>query len=284
MDNKKVTINELNSGEFVGLSVIKIKSIPDISVLRPQFDSTKEANLAFQRQMSGALSETHQIYRSLDPSPFKEQYISLELLWLAEPAQNQIYAADIQLYIIIRNISSQVKRAKEQCVRINEVIKNMLLMQRYEFEEISFDQLYGKLQGVDCSSIYAVVKDERVEAMQSPLMPVCYCYDQINSSGTALSKISNALINAPYSAVSIQLIATRFTSDEQGVLGQTSQILDMLSKGIADRNMGNIRYSQAEAPAKIYRYYEESKAGALFQYNFVVYGSSLNADNLATSI
>ena len=61
-------------------------------------------------------------------------------------------------------------------------------------------------------------------------------------------------------------------------------MLDTLTRGVMDQSIGNISFSLAEKHAETYKFYEENKNGALFQFNLVIYGMGQAADSVASSL
>lgn len=94
---------QINSGEFIGMKILLIKSIPHISVLSDNVEQEEHIK-QYARDMSNLLSEIYQQYKEMYKQMGQNPDISIELNWITEAVSNQPYKAKINLYLIIRNI------------------------------------------------------------------------------------------------------------------------------------------------------------------------------------
>ncbi|MCD7866501.1 MAG: ATP-binding protein [Clostridiales bacterium] len=283
MAQNEISAKYLTNNEMVVLGALEITAIPDVSVVGGQ--TPEEAILAnYKDEMGQLLSEIYQNYKvkSINEGCYKD--VSLELLWLTEPVENQPYQAKIRLFLIIRTIDTDRARGIGLVESFLTVCKATLDLQKYEYRSISYDDLSVGIAGVKNQSVKAIVKEEYVEDLQNALLPACYAFDRIPGMTRDLSRIVNALIHYPDCAVSFQLIPTMLSNEEQAELSRTSQILDTLRSGIHDMTVGNVAFSMADRHAETYRYYMQQKNSALFLYNILVYGEADAVSGIASRV
>jgi len=278
------SITDLNSGEHIGLSVLEITSIPDISILQTRFSNIEDADLQYKLDIANLLSELHQSYKANIHQNNNISDVSLELLWVTQEVKNQPYKAEIKLYIIVRSIDYSKNAIEDTINLLLRICEATLTLQKYEFRVITYEELSGILAKVTPEEIRAIVKEERIENLQNQILPTCYSFDRFAPSMQDLSRIVNSLIEYPGCAVSYQLIPAAYTYAEQDILGKMTQNLDTLSKGITDHGVGSISFTLAERHAETYRYYENNKNKALFNFNILIYGTTMAVASISTRI
>jgi len=129
-----------------------------------------------------------------------------------------------------------------------------------------------------------VVKSERLENLQNSLMPYCFSFDRIAVTENDMSRIVSSLIDYPNCAISFQLIPVAYSPEEAAAVDGNTQMLDTLSKGVADQGIGNISFALAEKHAETYKYYSQNKNTAQFAFNILTYGTSDATNSIATRI
>lgn len=278
------SISELNSGEYVGLEAIEIVSVPDVSILQRKYSNVENIDLEYKKDMSSMLSEIYQSYKLNQNKDGSFKEVSIEFLWLTQEVKNQPYKASIKLYLIARAIDVDKTKLSNTLHSIIQISKSTLTLQKYEYKDISHDELATAFSKVKEQEIRAIIKDERMENLQNQILPSCFSYDRFTESGQNLSRIVNSLINYPNCAVSFQLIPTTYTYEETDIIGKIRQALDTLTKGITDQSVGNISFSLAEQHAETYKYYSDNKNNAAFNFNILVYGESQAVANISTGI
>lgn len=283
-EREMVSYEMLNNGELVGAAIIEITTIPDISILSSKYASAVDADVDYKKRMSGLLAEAYQNYRSVEMYTGIAPDLSLELLWITEPIQNQPYSARIRMFLIARAIGNNQNELTKSIAQLIKSCKSVLMLQKYEFADIAYVDFSPLLRNVNANSIKALVKEEKLENLQNQLLPQCLSFDRIPQSESGLSRLVNSLIDFPNCAISMQLIPTKLSAMEVDALGRTRQMLDTLTRGIMDQSIGNISFSLAEKHAEIYKFYEDNKNNALFQFNLVVYGNGQAIDSLASSL
>lgn len=271
----------LESGEYVALGVIEITSIPHLSILQKRFSATMNIDTEFKHDMARFLSEVFQNYETANG---KSQNISLELLWTTHNVINQPYKASIALRIVIRAIGNNDDSAKEMVKSIMRICKGTLDFCKYGYKDIEFSELASHVRNISDQSIKAIVKSERLEHLQNNLMPYCYTFQRVPITENDLSRIVNSLIDYPDCAVSFQLIPVTYSDEEASVIDGNAQILDTLSKGIADQSIGNVSFALAGKHAETYKYYSHNKNTAQFAFNVLIYGNSSAVNVITTRI
>lgn len=283
-EREMVSYEILNSGELVGVSILEITAIPDFSIISSKYASIVEADNDYKKGMASLLTEAYQNFRTTEMYTGIAPDLSLELLWITEPVQNQPYNARIRLFLLVRAIGNNKDEIAQSITQMIKISKSVLTLQKYEFVSVVYADFRPLLSSINGDSIKALVKEEKLENLQNQLLPQCLSFERIPQNESNLSRLVNALIEYPNCAVSLQLIPTKLSPVEADTLGRIRQMLDTLTRGVMDQSIGNISFSLAEKHAETYKFYEENKNGALFQFNLVVYGMVQAADSVASSL
>lgn len=279
-DNKY--FSKLSSGEVVALKAVEITSIPHISIINSRLEITEAETLQkYKSDINGLLSEIYQVYKNISTSSGVSKELSIELLWLTKEVANQTFNARIRLIVIIRSIDNDNISALKSVDRVKKLICDSLRLQKYEYADYDNDALIKDIAGIKDSSVKAIIKEEKAENLNSPLMPYCYSYDVLPETDSDLSRIVNTLINYPGCALSIQLMPTVYYQNETAEIDNTTQMLETLSKGIMDQGVGNISFALAEKHAEIYKYYADRKNMPLYSFNVLIFGDADSASNIA---
>lgn len=274
---------EISSGEYVGVCSIEITSIPDISIISSGYQDHTDIEKEYMNNFSSLASEVFQNYKYII-SQNSNAEISMELLWVTEPVNNQPYKAKIRPFLVIRAISGDQSSAQAIIEQIYSLYESSLKLQKYGFEEIEFTRLTEIISGVQIEDGIAIVKDEREENLNTQFLSAVYSIDVFDSYAHDMSSIMNELTEQPYSMLSIQLFPTQLTVEEKTEIARIAQILDTLNKGVMTQGVGNVSISAAGRLAEIYKYYQTVSAGAMFGYNIIVAGSYGNTDKLASKV
>lgn len=274
---------QINSGEFIGMKILLIKSIPHISVLSDNVEQEEHIK-QYARDMSNLLSEIYQQYKEMYKQMGQNPDISIELNWITEAVSNQPYKAKINLYLIIRNICKDQQEGERTLQTLLGLVKATLDNGKYEYVESSFVDYSSKISFDNAINCQAIVKEERLEDLQNSYMPVCYAFDKLPTDYQDLSRIANILIMYPGCSVSFQLIPTYYNNEELAELNKLNQNVNMLSQGVSDRQIGNVSFTNAERLSMLYKYYADNKSRALFQYNITIYGDSSSLNAVSTRV
>lgn len=279
--NKENTI-ELRSGEVAAAKAFEVTSIPTLANLQDDFRHDDDIEDSYRKSFISLLTEVHQSYKNYAKENSSTE-VSLESLWITEKVDNQPFQAKVRLFFIIRSIAKDESKALAVIERIYNSVSSNIISRKYHIEDFAINDIRLLMTSVDTDSVRTVVKDERVDSLQNQIFPYCYTFDVLDSSSKDLSSLVSTLITHPNCAVSIQLVPTMFSYEEEGALTQFSQSLNSLSKGVMSPGSGNISFSSAEFAAAKYKYYQTNKGGSLFEYNILIYGSEQAADDIAAS-
>ena len=239
----------------------------------------------FKNGMMGMLAEVYQTCKNFSLSSHNSfPDVAIELLWCTEPVQNQPYQAAIRMFLILRGIGQDEATVASLLDKVANLCTVTLRLQKYTYSDVDVEAFLPLLREVDTSSIIALVKDEKLINLQNMLMPSCLGFDRIPESTAGLSKLVNSLMGFPNVAVSIQLIPTVLAPETRASLEQNFQMLDTLSHGIMEQGIGNVSFASASNPLETYRFYHDNQDQALFDFNFVVYGSHLQGDSVASAL
>lgn len=284
----KLSVIELENGEFVSLSAIEITTVPDISIIGETSTQNtvlqKDYNEEYKVDFANLLSEVFQHYKLSSNSGDNKQDISLEILWTTSPASNQAYQANISIFIVLRVIDSDQTSLQTSLNNIHNICTSTLNLQRYEFKQVTADRIKTVLGGISQDEIKVLVKDEHVAVLQNQILNECYTFDRFPETTQDLSKIVNVLIDTPDCCVSFQLIPTTYEPYEVDTLDKMTNILETLNKGVQDHIMGNVGFALAEKHAELYKYYSKHKTSALFLYNIIISGTSQAVNKVSTRV
>lgn len=274
---------QINSGEYIGMRILAIKSIPHISILSENY-TPQEHIEHYAQDMANLLNEVYQQYKELFKQPGQNTDIALEVSWVNETVVNQPYKAKIHLFFVLRSIHREQEQADKMLQVLLGLMKATLDSGRYEYNECSFADYYSAFKAATGGGVQAIVKEERIEDLQNSYLPACYAYDKLPTDYQDLSRIANILIMHPGCAVSFQLIPTYYNNEELTELNRLNQNVNMLSQGINDRQIGNVSFTNAERVSQLYKYYSDNKNRPLFQYNIIIYGEFQSLSAVSTRV
>lgn len=284
MPSDNISVECLTNGERIALAAIEITSVPHASVIGDGTKAAEEIVLQYKAEFSGLLNEVYQAYKAMSTTAGCSKDISMELLWKTTAVSNQPFHAGIRLFLILRAIDSGEQAVTDSMEVLVKLCLSTLTLQKYQFRHIPYAELAVLVGHISDACIKALVKEEKVENLQNQLFPFCYSYGRLPASEQDLSKIVNVLIDYPDCAVSMQLMPTAFEVAETAEIDRITQTLETLSKGVMDQGVGNISFALAEKHAADYRYYSESKSGALFAFNILIYGDVTAVSNISSRV
>lgn len=283
--NYTMGVCQINSGEYICSRILKIQSIPHISILGGMDVTEQVATIVrCAEDMSNMLSEVYQYYKDLYTRSGQPHDMSAEITWASKPVLNQPYKADVNLYIVLRTIHAQKEESENIASNILTLFKSTLNNAKYEFSEIDLTALSESLPFSSTQRVQAIVKEESIVDLQNQYIPACYSFDRLPTEYPDLGKIASILTDNPDSAVTLQLIPTYYTPEELSELNRTNQNISMLSRGVSDRQIGNLSISSAHHVSELYKHYVDNENRALFVYNIFVYGQSSSLVSVATRV
>lgn len=133
-----ISLIEVNSGEYIGVSCMEITSIPDISVIRSGYSESVDIEKEYINYFENLSSEIYQNYKYII-SQNQNAEIVMELLWMTEPVSNQSYKARIRPFIIIRAVSGDEISVKAIVEQVYGLYESALKLGKYSFEEKEFN-------------------------------------------------------------------------------------------------------------------------------------------------
>lgn len=277
---------QIFSGEFIAIDVLKISSIPHMSILSESISSAEQSQMvmSYAQNMANTLTEIYQQYKDKYTRTGINPDLALELTWITEPVVNQPYKARINLYISVRAINQNPSLAENSVNEIITLVSSALDADKYEYRNEPLSSYYSSLKNANKDNVLAITKEERLEDLQNQYFPVCYAFDTFPTDYQDLSRIVSILIANPDCAVSFQLIPTYYTPDELAEINRSNQTLNTLSRGVADQQVGNMSITAAEKVADLYRYYFENKSRSLFTYNILVFGGGTSLTSVSTRV
>lgn len=277
---------QINSGEYIGISICQIKSIPHISILTEDLSVRGQeyaiANMG--HDMAGMLTEVYQQYKDAFTKTGVNPDMSLEINWISEPIENQPYKAKVSLFCIIRGIHRDKQSCEQMVGILSRMFKATLDSEKYEYAELEFSDYHSIFSKVSKENIRAIVKEERMEDLQNSYLPACYAFDMFPIDYQDLSRLANILISHPYCAVSFQLIPTFYNQDELNELNRINQNISVLSHGVSDSQLGTLSISAASRIAPVYHFYSDNKSRALYHYNILVYADTTSMSSVSTRV
>lgn len=272
-----------NTGAL-SIEAICITSIPHLSILchdEHWQDANERITLQYKEDMKGLLYELYQYYRMRTMESNTQQMDALELLWATTPVENQPYKAALSLYLIIRSIQPTNNKAEETVKAMMSICQKNLTHDKYSYEECEPETIRRILATVDINSPKAIVKSERIDAINTTVLQTCYTYDAFMPTSVDMSRLVNVLIQNPRCALSIQLIPSYFTLEEINELSSKSQVLSMLVNGVSVQGVGNIQVELAKRPLNTYNYYHTHSDQPLFSFNVVIFAQNSAAAQIA---
>ncbi len=278
--------HQIHSGEFIAFEVLKISSIPHMSILSesPSAAEQNQIVVSYAQSMANTLTEIYQQYKDKFTRTGVCPDIALELTWITEPIINQPYKARINLYVSVRSINQNPSLAENTVNAIITLISSALDTDKYEYKKEPLLSYYSLLKNVNRDNVQAIIKEERLEDLQNQYFPICYAFDTFPTDYQDLSRIVSILISNPDCAVSFQLIPTYYTQDELVEINRSNQTLSTLSRGVSDQSVGNMSITAADKVSDLYKYYFDNKSRSLFTYNILILGSETSLTSVSTRV
>ena len=170
---------QINSGEYIVMDVLKITSIPHISILSDNNSVTEQTQIivSYAKDMANLLTEIYQQYKETYIHTGISFDLSMDLAWITEAVHNQPYKANIHLYIVVRAINRDSMLAERMVGDIMMLVSSTLDIDKYEYEHESVQSYFAALDNANKGGLQSIVKEERLEDLQNQYFPVCYAYD-----------------------------------------------------------------------------------------------------------
>ena len=250
---------ELADNRYLGMSVFEISSFPgSISTNTNLQENCEKIADTFQQ----ILSETHRMV---------SQNVCMELLWLTEKTENQIFRSKIRIFGVLRKLGSD----KESIAYMLENIKRnyVTTLSAMQFgiltEESVTQDLMNMLGQVDDSCVYSVVKSERCLGNANSIYPYYFCDVIPGHNVSNFNGLISGLSQQENCCVSFQLFPVQMTTEEITIINEVAGELGRITSGMMI-NRELYRDSAAGEPLKAYNYYNERRNEPYFLYNILV--------------
>ena len=112
---------ELNHGEFAGIGIIEIVSIPTNTILKENYINETDIENEYRQGFSNLLVELYQSYQMFRIQNENSE-ISAEILWITEPVSHQPFEAKINMYMILRSIGADKQAAISMVKRLLNLV------------------------------------------------------------------------------------------------------------------------------------------------------------------
>lgn len=281
-----MTTYKEDSGFNIGMAIMKVVSIPHISIIDnnyEQVDAVENRVLALKSSMKTLLNSVYSAYERVR-KPYNNCYFSIEFRWVTVPVDNQPYKSDIQLFLILRGIKHN-EIMDGLIEQIQSAFKTSLESNKYIIETITYEDFIANMPDLGVNVVSkALVKGEGIARLSSPMMPSCYTFDRLTPSSIDFHELVATLIKSSSVYLSFFLQPTFLQQQEQASIGNYNQQLSMLSGGINTGAMGNIAFVAAEKELELYSYYAHNLQSPLFEFFVLVSGNNVDVQQVSSSV
>ena len=273
-------LSELNDG-YIGIDILEISSIPDISILGniKEDDCVNNIKKSFEK----LLSEFYISSIERENIDYENQDYSLSLLFKSNEISNQTYKANVSIYIVIRGLSNDKNYLIHKIQEIKDAIKLNLSFSKYTTKEVSSKEtLLNDLKNMLQTEKRLIIKETKNQNLQNAYLPSILTFDLFPKKSTNFTKIINTLMEFPNALIIFDLIPTKLNNKEKENLNYTLNTISLL-KNEYERNQSNFSMILPDKNIFAYNYYEENQDNMLFAYNIVV-ASLYNANNISNNL
>lgn len=266
-----IKMQVLTNGKYLGVVVFEVVSFP--SVQNVGLDKViNNNNVSFAH----LLSELHKL---------SGEGTCLEILWMTDKASHQTFTSFIRFYIIIRKIGIDEEIVKRELESLLNDFYTTLLSLQYQLKKvvISGDEFTSRIENVDDSCLYGIIKKEKCSANSYSLYPYYYSDIIPNDNRSNFESLISALSKAENCCVSFQLFPDVFMNNERYTINEIASEMGMIANGtMINRQL--YRDSLATEPLKVFSYYSQRFDSPVFRYNVLVYGERGTCANIATKV
>ena len=259
------------------MAIAEITEIPFYDLYDKNLD---HANYMNQVMFSHLISSLHR--------DSVQDNTSFELLFQSVPVNNQTYKAQVRFCFIIRKIGSDKNENEKMvsdtfdsvCMKLRE--NNFVINEFDDFDE--YRELESSLEKAKCSKVYSISKKEKAIANNYSVNGYMY-YNQVLEPAENLNTTSliNALTQYPESVVSLQIIPTNYSYQEQYCIEENKNFLNHYVSQVRFRYGLNLDQA-TQMVVDAYDYYSESENEPLFLYNFLVYSDGKGVADLSSRL
>lgn len=268
---------ELENGMFVSMAAAEVTSVPYFELFHKDLDRANYMNQVLFTQLLQAMHRKS-----------GAENTAFEFLFQSIGVDNQTYKAQVRLYIIVRQIGSDRFDNEAFLDDILSSIRNDLEDKNFSVAVFDSEDDYRSLERsfakTDCSRALSVSKNEKAAWNALSASGYTYYNEVVEpAENINISALTNALTQYPGSAVSLQLIPTKYDPQEIYAIEETRIFLA--------RYVSELRYRQGlrvdantQMIVDAYDYYSQAQHELMFLYNFVVFSEASSAADLANKL
>ena len=247
---------KLKNGKVLDSRIYEITSVPDYEAVSVEEEEAQKTNEIMFFQM---LTEVSRFC--------KPGNTVLEILWTAEPKENQ--GGQIHLYLIIRMMSEGYDELESRLGIVQENILMRLQTLGFQIQEQSYEQLKAvNLLPDENAVINAVVKAEQYRVHEQGILPYYFVRPMPCHSISGFHMLADALLRVQGGAVSFQLLPDVINYAEMSALEEFYVVL---------RQLNTINGYQDALSEKVYKEYEwihDNISQPMFRYNILAMGNT----------
>lgn len=214
-------------------------------------------------------------------------FTSFDILFKSTSVNNQIYKAQVGLFLIVRKIGDNESDVNNFVEDAFSNIKKEMEEKHYKLhvfsEEESYAQFEDSLNDINAEKVLSIAKKEKAVSMPS-LGNMIYYNDVIDpNENNNISSLINTLAFNPDSAVLVQLIPTKYSTDERLAVEQVRAFLAQYESQMR-YGYGLHVDSNSQKIIDAYEYYVDAASVDNFSYNILVYSNARNAVDVANKV
>ena len=247
---------KLKNGKVLDSRIYEITSVPDYEAVSVEEEEAQKTNEIIFFQMLTEVSRFCQPGNTV-----------LEILWTAEPKENQ--GGQIHLYLIIRMMSEGYDELESRLGIVQENILMRLQALGFQIQEQSYEQLEeANLLPDENAVINAVVKAEQYRVHEQGIVPYYFVRPMPCHSISGFHMLADTLLRVQGGAVSFQLLPDVINYSEMSALEEFYVVL---------RQLNTINGYQDALSEKVYKEYEwihDNISQPMFRYNILAMGNT----------
>ncbi len=195
---------ELADNRCLGLDLFEVYSFPD---MRAVSSSEKEACEKISKEFEQLLAEIHKLLGD---------NTCLEIIWLAEEANNQTFRSYVRVFFVLRKIGSNnrtIGYAIEN-TKTNIIASLLPLQFGINDSEEKYGELVELLSTVNSESVFSVAKGEQCLGNSNSLYPYYYTDVVPGKSKNGFQSIVTSLSQSKNCCISVQIFPTTVSEEE----------------------------------------------------------------------
>lgn len=270
-----VQIIELDDNRFLGCSICEITAIPQAESIHTE---TQQALLTNTNMFQQMLNEIYHLSAKNESN--------IELLWVSEPAKNQVFNSKVRLFLVYREIgydrytlTNSIETIQGNCIAQLTALSYVILPVDLYAQE--FNQL---IEQIDCECVNATIKTEKCYVNSNALFPYYHCSLFCNDNNDNFNNIVEVLSRHNGTAIAFQLFSTQFTMEEGYIVNEMTSALSNVLNGFVVPHNGFYRDQLALEAFEYYNYYLNNIRQPIFTYNILTYGNSQSSNELSAKI